>query len=667
MVFCPGILWAQDTEPGGMRELSLDSVVVRGYRNGASLTMENDGGIKMNMKMLNNLPKILGNADPIHYTSLLPGVQTNNEYDGGIHIQGCDNSHNFVSLGGVPIYNVSHLLGFFSVFNGSHFPSMSIHRNANSGVSENRLGGFVDMALPTTVDESINGDVSVGLISSQGTIRIPLDEKQQLTVSGRASYINMLYSGLLKNDDSDLKYSFYDLNASYLLQYDSKNKFIANMYMGNDDATINMMDYDSKLKAKWGNSAFSLHWLHDDNDLTYQHILYKTKYNNDFSLKLNSTAIALPSSINEWGYRGDMKYKSLKVGGKVSLYSIHPQEPYINGGYFSSNALVKIERLHTQEFSLYADKEFHISSRLLGNVGLRGTIYNVKGRQYYSLDPSVDLKQDIGRRWWLKLNYSVRHQYLLQTGVSSVGLPIEFWMSTGVDNVPPQYQHSLSLSVDGEILDGNYSINAEIYHKWLFHLQDYQGTLFDFINTKYDVSSMLYPGKGKNYGINVMINKRRGKLKGWVSYSLARAMRFVPGISSKGYYPAKHERLHELNCVATYSLGKHWTLGSTMVWATGTPYTPVNHYYLSAGQIIANYSEHNSKHLSQYFKLDMSVNYRFNSKHVKEHGLNFSVYNLTYSTNRLFYYMKFHNNQYYYSSVSFLTKILPSISYYCKF
>lgn len=650
-----------------MRNISLDSVVVHGNDRTSSLKMQDDGSLKWSMRMLNELPKIFGNADPLHYSQMLPGVQTNNEYDGGIHIQGCDNSHNFVSIGEVPIYNVSHLLGFFSVFNGSHFPDMTLNRNANNAAFPNRLGGTVNMNLPTTVDDSINGEFSLGMISSQGTIHLPIGKNQQLTMSARASYLNLLYSGLLKNEESDLSYSFYDVNATYFWQCNKKNRMVANFYLGNDDATILMPDYALKLRAKWGNRAASLTWMHDNGVLSFQHTLYNTRYKNNFLLDFSAVSTSLPSSIEEFGYRGELRYKTWIYGGSASLYNIKPQEPQLHGEYFSNGLLPSVEKTNSREFTLFANNSIYVNKSFYMGAGIRASIYGINRNNFYSIDPSWCFRYQLSNDWSVKLNYAVRHQYILQTGVSTTGLPIEFWMSTGKDNVRPQYQHSISLSSDGIVLGGKYTISAEIYYKWLFHLYEYQGTMFDFINTKYDISSMLYPGKGKNYGLNILINKKVGKLKGWLSYSLTHAKRKIPGISDLGYFPSGHERLHEFNCVATYSFGKRWTLGSTVVWATGTPYTPVKHYYLSAGNIIADYAERNSQNMTPYFRIDMSANYKFNNNRFKEHGINFSVYNLSYSTNRLFYYMKYYEEQYNYSSVSFLTKILPSISYYCKF
>ena len=179
----------------------LEDLVITSERNTSPLKSGDTRVVKMDMEFMHRLPKILGNADPMHYTQLLPGIQTNAEYDAGLHIQGCDNSHNIISIGGIPVYNASHLLGFFSTFIPSHFSSMSITKNATADRGYSCIGGILDMEPYDSIPQKTNGEFSVGLMSSQGTARIPLGRKAALFTSVRLSYLNLLYSPLLKIDD----------------------------------------------------------------------------------------------------------------------------------------------------------------------------------------------------------------------------------------------------------------------------------------------------------------------------------------------------------------------------------------------------------------------------------------------------------------------------------
>ena len=221
--FCANCCFAQTDSLSHLLE---DLTVIRNKVT-SSVSGKINETLFWDMKLMHDLPKILGNADPMHYTQLLPGVQTCSEYNAGFYVQGCDNAHNSVSISGVPLYNVSHMLGFFSIFNASHFPEMQFVKNPLAISSSNRLGGQLSMELPEEIPSKVNGEYSIGPMSSQGTIRIPVNGHSALFLSLRAAYLNLLYGRWLKVDGSQLKYDFHDLNVTYLWKPDERNTLVA--------------------------------------------------------------------------------------------------------------------------------------------------------------------------------------------------------------------------------------------------------------------------------------------------------------------------------------------------------------------------------------------------------------------------------------------------------
>lgn len=658
---------AQTDESGDMRNMSLDSVVIKGYKITSSLRNSSDGTAVWNMSMMNELPKILGNADPLHYTQLLPSVQTNNEYDGGLYIQGCDNGHNLVTIDGVPLYNVTHLVGLFSVFNASHYKSLQMQSSAKDASYANRLGGYLTMNLQDEVQEKTDGEFSVGLISSQGTLRHPIGDKQQLNVSVRASYLNLLYSQWLEMEGSALNYSFYDANLTYIYKPNKHDSFLLDAYLGNDEGKVGMGDYGANLTGKWGNSMVAAHWKHDGEQARIKNTIYYTYYHNRYHLSLSSFNIALPSSIGDLGFKSDVSWRKAHLGMDIIHHTIKPQAPDADGGYFDTTITPSSGTKKSLEASLFCDYDITLFKKLSFIPGLHASAYRVDGKATFALDPTASLTWSTLPQWTNRIGFSSRHQYLLQTGINSLGLPTTFWMSTATDDIPVQRQQSVNFVSNVKLFKGRYNVSLELYYKWLQHQQEYFGTFYDFINSAYDIHDMLHHGKGRNYGINVTVNKLSGKLTGWLSYSYGRSQRQFPDISQEEWYPSNHERIHELNFVGTQKLGKRWSIGMTGIFATGTPFTAPRNFQILNGNVIAAYGEHNANRLTPYTRIDLSLNYRLKSYGKKESGINFSVYNLTYSTNSIFYYMKVYNGQYYYHSVSFLTRILPSISYYCKF
>lgn len=644
----------------------LDSVVVTGRKPTSSLRTLQHGALEVNMKLMNNLPKILGNADPIHYTQMLPGVQTNSEYDSGLHVQGCDNSHNFISSGGVPIYNASHLLGFFSTFIPSHHPSFTLSKSAQTADAPNRLGARLDMNLPDSVSVRSYGEAAVGPMSSQGTLHLPVNHRSSLTFSARASYLNMLYSQWLKADESQIKYSFYDINATYTWMADKRNRFWVDLYAGKDDAHMKEMQYLSDISLEWGNYMCAAHWEHRFNGhAKIRQTVYGTHSFNKFRLWQEGLDFSLPSDISDRGYKGKAEIKDWIFGAELAWHNIRPQSPDLQGTYNETEA--SVERLHTQEHALYADYSFSISPEWNANVGMKATTYITTGHKIYcSADPSVNMTYIPSSTCRLSLNYSWRHQYLFKTGFSSLGLPTEYW-TVSTNTCKPQYMQNLSASLSQDLFGTRYTLTVELYYKKMYNTIEYNGNILGFLNEKYTPEGNFLHGDGYNYGINIMLNKRTGRLTGWLSYSYGRAQRRFEEQGYNDVYPANHERPHELNMVGIYNVGTRWQFGMTYVFASGTPFTAPEYFYLVNGNILSQYGKHNANRLKPYSRLDLSANYRISKKQETESGINISLYNALSQSNDIYYRLKFSDNRFAYRPLNFIVKILPSVNYYIKF
>lgn len=625
----------------------------------------NNGTFLWDMSMMHELPKILGNADPMHYTQLLPGVQTCSEYDAGLHIQGCDNAHNFVSIAGVPLYNVSHMLGFFSIFNASHFPLMEFTKSPYAAASPNRLGGYLSMALPDNVPERICGEFSVGPMSSQGTFRFPVSKKSALHVSLRAAYLNLLYSRWLRMDDSQLGYGFHDYNLTYLYLPNERNTIRFNFYYGGDKVNIAEEIDNSDVGLKWGNLLASFHWkriLDESEDL--EQTFYYTGYANRFQVEMPTLSFRLPSYIRTWGYKGKFTSKYWQIGADVAFHQIQPQSPELSSTYSLSTQVQPKQR--TQEYSLYANYRYSWEKWFL-QIGAKGNLYVTSdGDVFAAADPSAGISYAISSFGNINFSYGWQHQYLFQTGFSSMGLPTEFWFSCSRFS-PPQYARNMSLSYDVNLFGGDYNLSVGVYHKNLFHQVEYNGNMFDFLRTSYSLNELLLKGNGENYGINIMLNKRTGRLTGWLSYAWGRALRRFENPLYKKRYPASHERIHELNVVGTFRFNQRWSVGATGVFASGTPFTAPKHFLLVNGILVSEFGEFNANRLKPYCRIDLSANYNFSCSKGRESGINLSLYNATYRTNNLFYRLKFYEGKYGYKPVRFLLNILPSINYYYKF
>lgn len=660
-----------------LNHYGLQTVEIRGKRLRSPLR-EIEGSSFISMSFMDEMPHILGNADPLHYAQLLPGVQTNSEYDAGLHIQGCDNSHNYVSLGGAPIYNAAHLLGFFSIFNAGHFTEMSLQKSPVSASFPNRLGGRVDMLTPTwlAAEDSlwmggVHGELSVGPMSSQGTLRLPVGKRSLLLLSARAAYLNLLYSKWLEVDGDEVKYDFSDYNLSYITQLDDANVLKFEGYWGYDNMKIGQASYGLQGKLKWDNTMAALHWYsrskdglnEGGKDWSMEQMVYYSRYANRLNVGEYSFQVGMRSFIFDLGYKGNFSWGRWSVGAEVVRHQLLPQDIGITGNL--ANYQTDAQHQQAAETSAYLQYSQPLGEKLLMEMGARVSGYHCQ-KSFYRVMPHLKFNCDLSPSAKLNLNLGIRNQYLFQTGFSSSGLPTEFWFAAD-KNHRPQYAWHAALQGEFWFAEKEYRLSVETYYKWLMNQIENNSNMFDILFSSYSFDGSLLHGKGYNYGLNLLLEKRRGKLTGWLSGSLGRAMRKFDGEQYQGWYPAGHERIYELNAVATYRINRRVSLGATYVLASGTPYTNVNYAYLMSGNLVTEYGPHNGSRVKPYMRLDLSVSYDFATKGSVRSGINFSLYNVTMHGNDLFYRIKVYDNHVRYNAFKFLMPIMPSINYYCKF
>lgn len=660
-----------------LNHYGLQAVEIRGKRLRSQLR-EIEGTSIISMSLMDEMPHILGNADPLHYAQLLPGVQTNSEYDAGLHIQGCDNSHNYVSLGGAPVYNAAHLLGFFSIFNAGHFTEMSLQKSPISASFPNRLGGRVDMLTPTwlAAEDSlsvgaVHGELSVGPMSSQGTLRLPIGKRSLLLLSARAAYLNLLYSKWLEVDGDEVKYDFSDYNLSYITQLDDANVLKIEGYWGYDKMKIGQASHGLQGKLKWSNTMAALHWYsrskHGENegrkDWLMEQMVYYSRYANRLNLNEYSFQVGMRSFIFDLGYKGNFSCGRWRMGAEVVRHQLLPQDIGISGNL--ANYQTDTQHQQSMEASAYLQYCQPLGENLLMELGARVSGYHCQ-KSFYRVMPHLKFNYDLSQSAKLNLNLGIRNQYLFQTGFSSAGLPTEFWFAAD-QNHRPQYAYHAALQGEFWFAEKEYRLSVETYYKWLMNQIENNSNMFDILFSSYSFDGSLLHGKGYNYGLNLLLEKRRGKLTGWLSGSFGRAMRKFDGEQYQGWYPAGHERIYELNAVATYRINRRVSLGTTYVLASGTPYTKVNYAYLMSGNLVTEYGPHNGGRVKPYRRLDLSVSYDFAAKGSVRSGINISLYNVTMHGNDLFYRIKVYDNHVRYNGFKFLMPIMPSINYFCKF
>ena len=643
----------------------LEDIEITVERNTSPLKGSSTRAIKMSTEYLHRLPKILGNADPMRYTQMLPGIQTNTEYDAGLHIQGCENSHNLISIEGTPIYNASHLLGIFSTFIPSHYSNMSISKNATAAEGYSYIGGIMNMESGDTIPTNTNGEFTIGLMSSQGTMRAPLGKNALLTTSLRISYLNLLYKPLLKIDEGQLLYSFGDINLTYLQKIGNRHTLQADFYSSYDKASVKELTNKNYLNSEttWGNALGAIHWNYRFGQGNLKQSIYFSENRNNLSLK-GIYKIGLPSQIYDFGYRSKVTLDNIEIGLSIINHNVTPQVPKFTDEHRVSNETEY--KQHTIEGSIYAKYSNEIFKCINYDIALKGDLYSdLEGYTYTALNPYAMIAYDSKKAGRFELSYSHQHQYLLNCGFTSLGLPIEFWISASADN-KPQQARCLQFCYNREIFNGKFDISLEGYYKRLYNQVEYNASPFDILNDNYDLNKIITSGHGYNYGVNIMLNKLTGKLTGWASYSFGRARRKFNTFGNK-WFSASHERIHEVNAVVTYRIGKRLDIGGTFTYASGTPFTSAKYIYIINNNVLYEFGEYNANRLKDYIRLDLSVNYDIIMNKKNTAGINLSAYNVLCRKNETYYGVQATENSISFQAKAMLPCILPSISFYCKF
>lgn len=619
---------------------------------------------EVNTDKLATIPSFLGTPDPIRFVRLLPSVQLNTEVDAGLYMQGSEHSHTMISQEGVPIYGGSHMLGMFSPFNSPHYAGM---KYSTSCGQEPRIGGLIDMRLQDTVSRKLSADLNVGLLSAQGTVDIPLG-KSSLKVSARRTFINLIYGGLLKYENNAMYYGFTDANVTWTWKPNKKDRIIVDLFGSLDNGKFTGVGMFEKMNATWFNGVGAIHWNHYYSEASLKQTVYYTSGGLDPSIKAFGMYGRLQSYIMDYGYRANLRWKDWDFGARLSGYYVQPENPYSEGHYndLSNNGGVPIQTGYAAAVTAQYTRSLGYWLSLKAGVGADWYL-SPERRSYWGATPEVSLLANLMEGGKLDLTYGIKRQHLFQLGTSSMGLPNEFWVLAG-SLQDPQWSQNLSLSYNNTFFNGYLSVSGEVYYKLLYNQLEYVSSLLDMYNGTYTLEGSCNKGHGRAYGANLMIQKQKGKLTGWVSYAYSRSLRTFDADSRQGEYPSSHERLHELDVVATYDFGR-FDVGLTFVAGSGTPYTRPTSFYVVGSRMLCTYGPYNSERLPAYMKMDISANWYFHKGPKGKNGINFSMYNVLGRENSVGYGLSYDKktSSYVFRPLQMQLRFLPAIAYFHTF
>ncbi len=688
--------------------VELDEIVIRERAPDENVTGTQIGTSKISMKTIDVLPSVLGEHDVVQNILLLPGVTNVGEGTSGFNVRGGKSDQNLILMDGIPVFNSSHLFGFFSTFNPDVVRDVTLYR----GGIPARYGGRLSSILAVEQREGdlteFSGKATAGLIASRLTLEGPvIRNRSSFLLSGRTSYTKWLL-GRFPNDELRNSHAcYYDANGKIRYRINENNRLYLSAYLSHDG-----FEFQNKLEDllyEWGTRTGIARWNHIFTERFFSdlYLSYGNSYQS-YSTGEEADASTLNTGLQFEGIRNNYQFNRLenhRISFGAETYLYH----YNNGELVPSHpesAIVpfSLQGEQSLESAVFAGDEIDLTGRISVMAGLRysfffnlgpGDVYlyedpgcrtpeTVSGtghyspgdviRFYHGLEPRFSVKFGLDRHSSLKLGYNRMKQYIHQISNTSAMSPVDQW-KTSNKYIPPETGDQYSIGYFRNFKSNMYETSVEIYYKNLQDIIEYRDQAKLLMNEKLEAD--LLNGYGRSYGLELFLKKVTGSLTGWISYTYSRVEFKVYGeklsqqVNFGEFYPARYDKPHDLTLVANYQFNKKWSISANFVYRSGSPITvPVSQYSIEEN-IVLDYSNRNQYRIPDYHRLDISINFRgkkYKRKEIFSGDLSLSVYNL-YSRDNIYsvFFRKTYGIIPQPFKLSVIGAAIPSVSYSLKF
>jgi outer membrane receptor for ferrienterochelin and colicin len=665
--------------------------------------------IKVPIAQIKALPAFLGEVDVLKTLQLMPGIQSGGEGSSGLYVRGGGPDQNLILLDGVPVYNASHLFGFFSVFNADAINNIELLKGGFPSRYGGRVSSVIDINMKEGNMQEWHGEGSVGVVAARLTLEGPLvKDKASFIVSARRTYIDMLIAPIIAaassatGTDLSVGYYFYDLNAKVNYRLSDRDRIYLSAYMGDDkfyaDATTSDYD-DTKVRSDnglvWGNVTTALRWNHVftnqlfcNTTLTYSryrmNIYSKNSMSNAF-LDADNYYVAMSylSGIHDWSGRVAFDYLPspdhyIRFGGTVIRHTFSPGSlgMELTGASFDDLQLpdMSAPEINAWEYDVYVEDDIKLTDKVKTNVGLRASAFATRGKFYAQLEPRISARYLLTDDLAAKAAYSRMTQNVHLLTNAGLGLPTDLWVPT-TDEIHPQTSNQVAAGLAYNLFN-EYELSMEGYYKTMNNVLEYKEGASTFGNNSKQWESNIIQGQGWSYGVEFFAQKKAGALTGWLGYTLSFTDRQFAELNGGNAFPYRYDRRHDVSVVVAYKVSKRFECSATWVYGTGNSITlPIgvsmvaNPLNPTVTKTVYEYGDRNGYRMEPYHRLDLSVTFIKERRRYERLWI-LSVYN-AYNRHNPYYLdvsegsnsrgttFKFHQ-------VS-LFPIIPSVSYQFRF
>jgi outer membrane receptor for ferrienterochelin and colicin len=670
----------------------LAGVVVKATRKETIQNRTQMSSIELPVATIKSLPAFFGESDVLKAIQLLPGIQAGSEGSSGIYVRGGGPDQNLILLDGVPVYNVSHLFGFFSVFNTDALNSVDVMKGGFPARYGGRLSSVIDIRMKEGNKNEFGGEGGIGLVASRLTLEGPIGKKKNISymVSGRRTYLDLFMRPIIKAQTSggvDAGYFFYDLNGKINFTLGEKDHLYLSGYFGNDkffarEKTSSGQDKSTfKSDLLWGNVTAVARWNHEFNRKLFGNLtFYNSRYNFTVSADDKSESpgnndryyLEYFSGIRDWSARYDVDFLPspnhfIKAGASITEHFYKPGavQSKVTSGSYNEDTLIKYRFIHAKEMDAYVEDDIRISSKLKTNIGLHFTGFSVVNQFYTSVQPRVSLRYLLTPDVSIKASYVKMNQYIHLLSNSGIGLPTDLWVPV-TKKVPPQIAHQVALGIS-YLHKNNYEVSLEGYYKTMQNVIEYSEGA-SFINATSNWEDKIEIGKGWSYGMEVFVQKKLGNTTGMLGYTLSWTNRQFDNLNNGKIFPYRYDRRHDLKAAIVHRVSKGFELSADFVFGTGQAITLPTEIYMDDHQReIEVYDGRNGYRMGNYHRLDLGMKFT-KKKKWGERSWVISVYNVYNHQNPFFIYRSYNSTsgKPEFRQVS-LFPIIPSVSYQFKF
>jgi len=647
-----------------------DEVIITARKREDILKSAQMGKISLDIEQIKSMPALLGEIDVIRSLLLLPGVANAGEASSGIYVRGGGPDQNLILLDDAVVYNSGHLFGFFSVFNSDAIKNVTLIKGAMPAQYGGRLSSVLDISMKEGNNKDFHIEGGIGLIASRFSLQGPIKKnKSSFLIAARRTYIDAISKPFISKTSqfAGSGYYFYDANAKFNYIFSDRDRIYASGYFGRDVFDFANSQQSFKVKVPWGNATGTLRWNHVFNKKLFSNT---TAVYNDYKFTFraiqNNLDVQLNSGIKDLSLKQDFDFypfsdHKLKFGG---IYVYHRFTPSVITG---SQDSVTFEPQNPQtkfahEAAVYLQDDWDVTTKFKIQGGLRYSFFQQIGpytnyitdingnrldstvfakggavKTYGGLEPRIALRYSINDHTSLKASVSKNLQFIHLVSNSGSTLPTDLWVPSSL-KVKPQQSWLYAAGIFKNFENNNYEASIECYYKDMRNQIEYKEGYTP--NSLDDVENSFVFGKGWSYGSELFFSKKKGRLTGWVGYTLSWTWRKFNLLNEGLKYPAKFDRRHDLSVVAIYSINNRWKMSATFVYASGNAVTLPQRFYFVEGVLTQEYSNINQYRLPAYHRADVAFIYSNpkNEKRKYKSEWVFSVYNLYNRKNPYFIY-----------------------------